>query len=983
MPLLRRWRLRFLEGEPKTQRERLESARRKNEALRERLKKLKGEQRQLRRALRHARSELERAGSQREETKERLREARARSAAFARAYRKLAEDELGVSPTDSSDGWREPPTPEQLAEVLRAARRLRAETTLVELLGRGQDLDAAAVSTIRALLSVGARVPARALAQALLHSPATEQAGHAALALVAVRQRLWDLAGAHLQALPRELWRRLVPAEYLDIAFSLAPELASEELAGFIEEPVDARTDEEWFAIATVAYGAGEVDGAARLLLALDERRKGTPDLPEQKAAQFAWLARWVRSAREPRRRPALPAGEGPLFAIIDYKQPDFWKTSRDLGDYVQTLAAIGQLARFEGVRYVGDDGLGDFVTGMQRRVCEERRLGGPPTTARLVPVNRDITTEADIPEGTWMIACGWYSDFIFERRFAFPLHRNLRPIFISFQVRREMLTEEALVYLRRYAPIGCRDWTTVFLLHSAGVPAFFSGCLTTTIDTLFDPADELEDCANGSVAVVDARAEANRLADGEKAVRMTQVGGGVREAPIVQNLEAAVALLEGYRSGHSRIITSRLHCYIPATALGLDVDFQPPNLADPRFDGLLGLAPDSEPLRAMRTGILDKLEAVIERILASDPEEAVYARWRRLCEADVAAARERLQEPYPVLRSPFPVAAECERIRASRRDFGPVEATGESTVDVALALDGNLRDALPIAIEGIVTNTARRLHLWILTRGLRDQYFERLADDFSALALTFLPCDAVQFPSVTGRPQHITMSAMDRLLLPELLPTVSRIVYLDVDTLTLGDIGELYDTELEGFPLAARSSRLQSGSSGFHHVWRAASRLSPKVASELRRRMHTTFRFDFRVFYSGTMVLDLERMREDEFCERYIPWVERYRMTEEPLLNCYLGPDRKVLPKQWNAFPSQEIVEDPKLIHWIGPIKPWDAGYVPLGEIWDRYEHHYRHRTGRIAEDFDGVERDRVGLTPTPQRALASQRARSWPAWS
>ena len=50
----------------------------------------------------------------------------------------------------------------------------------------------------------------------------------------------------------------------------------------------------------------------------------------------------------------------------------------------------------------------------------------------------------------------------------------------------RKLLTPAAVDYLKRYGPVGCRDWTTVHLLLSLDVPAFFSGCVTTTIHTVF-----------------------------------------------------------------------------------------------------------------------------------------------------------------------------------------------------------------------------------------------------------------------------------------------------------------------------------------------------------------------------------------------------------------------------------------------------------------------------------------------------------------
>ena len=78
-------------------------------------------------------------------------------------------------------------------------------------------------------------------------------------------------------------------------------------------------------------------------------------------------------------------------------------------------------------------------------------------------------------------------------------------PIFVSFHCnKRDLLTPDAVEYLRRYGPVGCRDWTTTHLLTSMGVPAFFSGCLTTTIGGVFPDAPAAR--ADAPVAYVDVR---------------------------------------------------------------------------------------------------------------------------------------------------------------------------------------------------------------------------------------------------------------------------------------------------------------------------------------------------------------------------------------------------------------------------------------------------------------------------------------------
>src|SRR5207253_10946692 len=139
------------------------------------------------------------------------------------------------------------------------------------------------------------------------------------------------------------------------------------------------------------------------------------------------------------------------------------------------------------GVGFSGDDGLGDVANDLKGRVRPNLRLPDVAGSVHLLPIDRDFSTAEDIPPGTWMVAFGWHMHPLFDLRYDFPYHPNIRPLFVSFHVNRlEMLTEPAKAYLRRYGPIGCRDWTTVFLLLSAGIDAFFTGCLTTTVDAVF-----------------------------------------------------------------------------------------------------------------------------------------------------------------------------------------------------------------------------------------------------------------------------------------------------------------------------------------------------------------------------------------------------------------------------------------------------------------------------------------------------------------
>ena len=117
-----------------------------------------------------------------------------------------------------------------------------------------------------------------------------------------------------------------------------------------------------------------------------------------------------------------------------------------------------------------------------------------------------------------------------------------------------------------------------------------------------------------------------------------------VRRRSFVANAGRALELLETYRTRHSAVVTSRLHCYLPVRSIGVAAEFRPRNRSDIRFDGLLDI--DDEAFGAIRAGLLGRLEQVHAAILGGRPEAEVYALWRELTAADVSAAEERHEAP-------------------------------------------------------------------------------------------------------------------------------------------------------------------------------------------------------------------------------------------------------------------------------------------------------------------------------------------------
>lgn len=164
------------------------------------------------------------------------------------------------------------------------------------------------------------------------------------------------------------------------------------------------------------------------------------------------------------------------------------------------------------------------------------------------------------------------------------------------------------------------------------------------------------------------------------------------------------------------------------------------------------------------------------------------------------------------------------------------------------------------------------------------------------------------------------------RLFLTELLPEVSRVLHLDVDTIVLDSLEPLWRTELAGNYVGAVTNVLER-----HHA---------------RRPQELGLTGPNAYFNAGVTLLDLELMRRDGCGEalralaaergRHLLW------RDQDALNVVLGERRLALHPRWNLtnaivlFPWSvdvfgrkalaEALREPAVRHFEGPDlnKPW-----------------------------------------------------------
>jgi lipopolysaccharide biosynthesis glycosyltransferase len=102
-----------------------------------------------------------------------------------------------------------------------------------------------------------------------------------------------------------------------------------------------------------------------------------------------------------------------------------------------------------------------------------------------------------------------------------------------------------------------------------------------------------------------------------------------------------------------------------------------------------------------------------------------------------------------------------------------------------------------------------------------------------------------------------------------------------------------------------------------------------------------------FRAFNAGVLLMDLQRMREDGATAKLLALVQHCAMNDQDALNTYTRGAYVALDACWNAAPRQDVTAGAKIIHFIGPVKPWHDTYISRKAEFERIHERIVQRRG------------------------------------
>lgn len=178
--------------------------------------------------------------------------------------------------------------------------------------------------------------------------------------------------------------------------------------------------------------------------------------------------------------------------------------------------------------------------------------------------------------------------------------------------------------------------------------------------------------------------------------------------------------------------------------------------------------------------------------------------------------------------------------------------------ISIAVAADNNYAPYLSSLIQSILENTCKSdaIDFFVMSKDLtrRNQSFLRHQVEDASSTITFIDLtsmlDALKDIELTD---WFTVEILFRLLLPDLLPNIDKILYLDSDMIVLGDATDLFHTDLGDNLIGACLDPDMAGNCAGY---------DPDRKAYLINEVGLSNPYDY--FQSGMILMNLAQFRQD-----------------------------------------------------------------------------------------------------------------------
>ena len=255
--------------------------------------------------------------------------------------------------------------------------------------------------------------------------------------------------------------------------------------------------------------------------------------------------------------------------------------------------------------------------------------------------------------------------------------------------------------------------------------------------------------------------------------------------------------------------------------------------------------------------------------------------------------------------------------------------------IPIFFTIDDSYAPFLAAALNSAVKNSSkgRRYKAIVLYQELSEDNIRRLQSlSKEHFAIEFIPmCEGLE--SITDsmanrlRCDYFTLTIYFRLFIPAMFPQYDKGIYIDSDVVLLGDLAELFDTDIgDNYIGACNDLSVQD---------------VPPLCEYMEKGVGVS-RFEY--INSGVLLMNLKKLREAELDKHFLTLLNKYHFDciapDQDYLNALCNGKIHYLDAVWDAMPNENKppLENARLIHYNLFSKPWCYDGVQYGEYFWQY---------------------------------------------
>lgn len=287
-----------------------------------------------------------------------------------------------------------------------------------------------------------------------------------------------------------------------------------------------------------------------------------------------------------------------------------------------------------------------------------------------------------------------------------------------------------------------------------------------------------------------------------------------------------------------------------------------------------------------------------------------------------------------------------------------------KKTIPVFYAADENYLPYLSTSIHSLADKASEEYNyeLYVLNAGMRRENAQPLfvyERENLHIHLVDVSKKMQEVNHALQLRDYYTGATYYRIFIAELFPEYEKALYLDSDTILLGDVSELFNAELGNNLVGAIADGAVAAVEEFRLYTKGVLGID---ASEY--------------FNAGVLLINLNAFREQRFYEKFCALLKAYKFSvaqDQDYLNVLCKGKVRFLGGEWNRMPITGAESQPKLIHYNLTLKPWHYENTLFKEyFWEyaRKDYYYQRILGEL-NTYTQEKRNKDAESEVALRAL------------